>query len=533
MDSKRALFLVLGVVGVISLSYIAYFDYKRRNDPVFRRRLSEFNVLRNITSSTFNLYSVHFLSKEREKKRAAEIKKAKEEDNRNKLTTSAQEALDEVCKEVFPEAIDEKEKYFLDHVAKGETFFAAGENGYQAAAICFYKALKVYPSPLELIVIYQKTIPEAVFSLVYTMMSLEVKKKQEEYWKVFPTKDMNVKIQKVENNSSEKDKLIPRGVFAKRDFSPGEIIYEEKPIVSALDPILEGGHFCSYCLKEMREARFEDQDLFSSVYCTEKCQETARAEYSNLLFQRPPGFKMGDNPETRLVNLVKDGNLKIPLMIAKFMARMVYEETEKVSKGIEEDYSIFDHIERLRYLDLAATPKEHREIEILKELLASKVPGIEEFISEERYMMFKGKLLYNAYGVNTAREYTREIIEDSKETVRSNASPITGAGFYHVTSYIAHSCDPNVDIEFTSGDHILSVVATKRIMAGEEIKVSYIVLGERETYDRKEELSKKWKFSCSCSKCRGGEYVDDPTLLDEDDEKNWVDDDNSESSLQI
>jgi mitochondrial import receptor subunit TOM20 len=49
-----------------------------------------------------------------------------------------------------------------------------GESGYLDAALCFYKALKVYPNPVELIMIYQKTIPEAVFTLVYEMMSIEV-----------------------------------------------------------------------------------------------------------------------------------------------------------------------------------------------------------------------------------------------------------------------------------------------------------------------------------------------------------------------
>lgn len=34
-----------------------------------------------------------------------------------------------------------------------------------AAALSFYRALRVYPSPVELIVIYQKTVPEPVFKV--------------------------------------------------------------------------------------------------------------------------------------------------------------------------------------------------------------------------------------------------------------------------------------------------------------------------------------------------------------------------------
>ncbi|CAG8605094.1 5594_t:CDS:10 [Ambispora leptoticha] len=501
MDSRTALFFGLGFVGVIGIGYIVYFDYKRRNDPVFRKKIKK------------------------NKKRFAKLRKAAEEDARNKLTTFAREALDEVGKEDFPDTVEAKEKFFMDQVAKGETLFAGGEAGYKSAAICFYKALKVYPSPLELIMIYQKTIPEAVFNLVYTMMSLEIKKKQEEYWEIFPSKEMNVKIQPVEiaNNSKtsgEKEKLIRRGIFATKDFKPGDVIYEEKPLVSALDPNLEGGDFCGYCLREIKEKTIEDEeDLFQPVYCSEKCRNTAAVEYSTILFKK--STTSHTDKESRLVDLIKGDNVKYPLMIARFFARMVYEETEKVAHKIEDDYSTFDHIEKLRYLELPATQRELREIEILKSLLASKVPGIEEFISEERYMMLKGKLLYNSYGINTAKEYNKSINESKEEIMRSSSnSQITGAGFYHVTSYFAHSCDPNTQITFPSENHVLSVVATKPIKAGDELKLSYIKIGDRSTQSRREELSKKWKFLCLCPKCA----EDDPGE-DEDDESNWVDED--------
>lgn len=45
---------------------------------------------------------------------------------------------------------------------------------YVASAISFYKALKVYPSPQELLMIYQKTQPQPVFDLVMELISLEI-----------------------------------------------------------------------------------------------------------------------------------------------------------------------------------------------------------------------------------------------------------------------------------------------------------------------------------------------------------------------
>jgi len=52
--------------------------------------------------------------------------------------------------------------------------FSSGPAGYDASAICFYKALKVYPAPAELVMVYQKTIPPEVFTLVMGMLSMDV-----------------------------------------------------------------------------------------------------------------------------------------------------------------------------------------------------------------------------------------------------------------------------------------------------------------------------------------------------------------------
>jgi len=49
-----------------------------------------------------------------------------------------------------------------------------GPENYGQAAICFYKALKVYPAPAELVMVFQKTIPPEVFTVVMGMLSKDV-----------------------------------------------------------------------------------------------------------------------------------------------------------------------------------------------------------------------------------------------------------------------------------------------------------------------------------------------------------------------
>ncbi len=49
-----------------------------------------------------------------------------------------------------------------------------GEQFYNDAVLPFYLALRVYPAPMELIMIYQKTVPEPVFQMVINIMALDV-----------------------------------------------------------------------------------------------------------------------------------------------------------------------------------------------------------------------------------------------------------------------------------------------------------------------------------------------------------------------
>lgn len=41
------------------------------------------------------------------------------------------------------------------------------------AALCFYKALKVYPQPRDLIQIYDKTVPKPVIDVLAEMIALD------------------------------------------------------------------------------------------------------------------------------------------------------------------------------------------------------------------------------------------------------------------------------------------------------------------------------------------------------------------------
>ncbi len=86
--------------------------------------------------------------------------------------------------------MEDKEAFFMNEVSRGETLIQDGENLFfyikkishteiligssqVEAALCFYKALKVYPQPKDLISIYDKTVPKPVIDILAEMIALD------------------------------------------------------------------------------------------------------------------------------------------------------------------------------------------------------------------------------------------------------------------------------------------------------------------------------------------------------------------------
>ncbi|KAH0542021.1 hypothetical protein FGG08_003570 [Glutinoglossum americanum] len=119
-----------------SLAYAVYFDHRRRNDPNFRKALR------------------------REHRRQAKVAKEEAEAQGIQQREAIKAAMAEAREEGFPTDAEEREAYFMNEVGKGEQLCQEGPELAVDAALCFYKALKVYPSPRDLISIYDKTVPK-------------------------------------------------------------------------------------------------------------------------------------------------------------------------------------------------------------------------------------------------------------------------------------------------------------------------------------------------------------------------------------
>lgn len=123
------------------IAYAFYFDHKRRTDAEFRKALKRDS---------------------RKSQKAAKLEaEASSRSRRNEIKA----LVEQVNSENLPSDAEGHEQFFMEEVSKGEQLLQ-DENKSMEAALCFFRALKVYPTPEELINIYDKTVPKVCALMV-------------------------------------------------------------------------------------------------------------------------------------------------------------------------------------------------------------------------------------------------------------------------------------------------------------------------------------------------------------------------------
>ncbi|KAI8349417.1 hypothetical protein BD560DRAFT_358607 [Blakeslea trispora] len=453
IQPKKAALITAGVTVAAGLAYLIYFDYQRRNDPTLKRKI-----------------------KKDKKKAKKEVEKAKEA-----VKSTALQIIEKVLaaadKEAIPLTPEEKEKYFMEKVAAGEALCNQGEDSFNDAVLPFYLALKVYPAPMELIMIYQKTIPEPVFQMVINVMAVDQQKRQNLFYEQFPPKETNVKLAELPAGVNEEGTpVVRRSLAADKDIAEGETIYSEHPLASALFPELEGQH-CNLCLKLLDGTKVECPTCDLVAFCSQDCLDRANEEYHKYLCSHNKGNDLEadeKNVALEFFETSRSNNTKYPYMIARFLSAMVIEELNKQKQPASNEpvFGAWDHVDRFRYLETKPSDESKAEIDMLKQVLGPKVQGISEFLSDEIYLMLKGKLLYNAYGIPATREVDLKETKEHMRTIVGSEDKYIGAGLYKISTYIGQSEEaPNVKLSFDNDK--LSVIATRKIEKDEELLAPY------------------------------------------------------------
>ncbi|KAF8914306.1 hypothetical protein CPB84DRAFT_79701 [Gymnopilus junonius] len=437
----------------------------------------------------------------------------------------------------------------MTQVSVGEQLAAQGPNFYLPAATAFFRALRVYPAPSDLIVIYEKTIIEPIFKLVVELTQLDMKHRIEAYYDYFPPKKTNVSVDVREVTLGQKRQVL----VVNKDFTAGEVIYKEFPVVTALDTdLLEKGTYCAHCLRAIQPGMSlkiprDSNSVLNLTYCSKACMVTSKNQSHSLLFTlesplpselptptlfTPTAQEARQRAQAKFAQFIKKEQRLAPLLVARFIGRQVALETQKLvqassmveaaaSSRVENDYTdsdsdlekyvLADHLERLRYLEVVANEE---EMSLLTEILANALPGLEEFITPEKYATYIGKMAYNTFGVcygggrDDRPERTARPEDVEKTRTPYGTQRQIGSALYTVSSYLTHSCQPTVRPSFSLGTSEISIIANQDLKKGDVLTVAFVDVtqhpGESVVECRRRrrfELARGWRFSCGCERC--------------------------------
>ncbi|VVT49405.1 uncharacterized protein SAPINGB_P002254 [Magnusiomyces paraingens] len=141
--------VVTSALAVSAVSYLIYFDYQRRHNPEFRRAL-----------------------RKREQKyiKQKELQaEAKKMDMKLRIEKVLKESL---AKDPIPTDMGAREKYFVAEVGRADELLSAGADPVETA-LAFYRALCVYPNPIDLMSIYDKSVKPPVLDILRQMVIIE------------------------------------------------------------------------------------------------------------------------------------------------------------------------------------------------------------------------------------------------------------------------------------------------------------------------------------------------------------------------
>lgn len=166
-----------------------------------------------------------------------------------------------------------------------------------------------------------------------------------------------------------------------------------------------------------------DADRFDSAYCSNDCLIKAKTYSQSILFTlesplpehlipEAASFSKDDRDRAQaaFAEYIKKSGKAAPELMARVIARQVSIETGQIMTSMghsplvdanvvltdDGDYTFNDHLERLRYLDVAPFDEGGK---LFKNLLQLAIPGLEHLATEERLSVYLGMMTYNAFGV--------------------------------------------------------------------------------------------------------------------------------------
>uniref|UniRef100_A0A8D8WG37 SET and MYND domain-containing protein 5 n=1 Tax=Cacopsylla melanoneura TaxID=428564 RepID=A0A8D8WG37_9HEMI len=367
--------------------------------------------------------------------------------------------------------------------------------------------------------------------------------------------------------------LKGRGLFAKKAYKKGDLIFEESPLVCAQFSwnTTYGYLACEYCMRPLETAAENAKRLSGGsvpelqfpecsptdkscqvkcetcqkAYCSDSCRKRAWDQYHKTLCHTSDTSPFSLLEEAWKAMHYPPESCTI-MLLARIFA-MVEQQSEQNKEQLFNQISNFcsRSSEDCASLEDKLGSEFGQRLEHLRELLAVCFPNAtiaRAWLTPTGFQWLFTMVAVNGQGVGTSvfSQWVENVSKqfDGNEEIDAQIDSIyeklmnhsgceflnnEGSALYRLQSSCNHSCSPNAEIKFPYSNFVLNLMALQDISVGDEICISYMEedLLERGRGTRNNYLRSNYYFTCTCEKCQS--QVGDPESASEDDGSMSVD----------
>nr|XP_014345514.1 PREDICTED: SET and MYND domain-containing protein 5 [Latimeria chalumnae] len=359
-----------------------------------------------------------------------------------------------------------------------------------------------------------------------------------------------------------------KGLFATRGIRKGEVVFIEKPLVSAQflwnalyryrETLPHPGQCC------VRKELWESSPHPQVQYCSPECKRVAYERYHRVLCLGPSR----EDPEHPLNKLQEawrapKRRLCLPLAMTPWSGMSEAASSARIAMSLPVD-SLAHFLPQAKdeglWMNLFSqfcSRTANEEEEIIHKLLGEKFKGqleilrklfaevlyderLSRWFTPEGFRSLFALVGTNGQGIGTSSlsqwvhgcdaldlpTRKREQLDAFVDQLYKDIEKVTGeflncegSGLYILQSCCNHSCIPNAEVSFPDNNFLLHLTTLIDIQPGEEICISYLDCCQRDRsrHSRHKILGENYLFVCSCPKCLA--QADDPDVTSEEEEE--------------
>jgi import receptor subunit TOM20 len=478
---------------VAAVGYVVYFDYKRRNDAAFRKKLQK-----QKDEAKAEMAKVEAKVKVEEVEEAEIVQKAMKSNQQlpfpemNGIPAMMTEKLDkvdlplEVLRQMPPE---EQQKVFYSVLAVGEALMGRGQEGRKKAIEYFVKAANLVPSPAEVLSAFSQVLDKETYDEVIKHFSREGLKKQQAYLDTIVTGQDCFKF--VMKSSDKDDEEATWSPIAVQSIEANKELIRELPDIAWHSSKLE---YCDHCHNNLSSEVLHCERCGELNYCSDACRRASLEVYHIFVCRSV-------NPSSNAFKILQEYAEKnetiAPLIMFRYLALLLAEEGKGNGSAAGGPFMHYDH---LRPVMKTPNKADKRETELIKNIFAFADANMAEFLRDDIYACMKATVMMHVLGTPT---HTNDITKIAKpEPVRFSGDSHNSdlVGLYHTLAHFPHSCDPNCELVPSDGASIV-LKSIKKIERGDQLTISYAPLQNMERDERRQLLRQRFFTECTCTKC--------------------------------